>query len=80
MSHENANDIVYSQPYAWEIKFEGRIVVPIANEKQAIMEICKALQEMSKPYKLYDDYRDPEFTVWSGASYDVIVDKNGNEV
>ena len=60
MNCENDGYEVYAVP----IKFEGEITIPCSDPKYAEMEVRKAINHMIEPYKVWDDHRDPSYSVW----------------
>lgn len=73
---DELNDNNY-EIYAVPIRFEGEITVPCSDPKFAEMEIRKAVSKMCEPYEIWDDHRDPSWSVWhNGDVYERRIREN----
>ena len=73
------SSVVYEIPYAWKIRFEGYVTVPVADEENAIYEVNKFLQENIRQFKVWKEpfeYLNPDWQAWSDGPICKCVDEN----
>ena len=60
--------VIYEEvPYAYVIRFEGKVTVPVDNEEQALYEVKKAISKAVEPFEVWDgekEYCNPDYGVW----------------
>lgn len=60
--------VIYEEvPYAYTIRFEGKVVVPVNTEEQALFEVNKAIGKAMEKFEVWDgekDYCNPSYGVW----------------
>ena len=60
--------VIYEEvPYAYVIRFEGKVTVPVDNEEQALFEVKKALNKAVELFEVWNgnkEYCNPEYDVW----------------
>lgn len=60
--------VIYEEiPYAYTIRFEGKVVVPANIEEQALFEVRKAIEKAMERFEVWDggkDYCNPTYDVW----------------
>ena len=61
-------EVIYEEiPYAYVIRFEGKVTVPVDNEEQALFEVKKAINKAVEPFEVWDgekEYCNPDYSVW----------------
>lgn len=63
--------IVEEIPYAYTIRFEGKVTVPVNSEEQALFEVRKAIAKALEPFEVWDgakEYCNPDYSVWHNGS------------
>ena len=64
----NIMEVIYEEiPYAYVIRFEGKVTVPVDNEEQALFEVKKAINKAVEPFEVWDgekEYCNPDYSVW----------------